>query len=200
MKNIMFALLIIYFTCIGVQGQESCKLSLSQAPKIRGLQLGMTTSQLLDLIPYSKDEAHVKVLLEKSLAEKVTLTMDPREEQFKTLPLWAGLNQLSVSFFDGHVTDIYLSYERPYWENTDDFIAKLVENVKLPDAKNWVGSGSYKRLGCTDFDVLATVVTDRNSCCSSLSLRDLTADKKIIARQNSRLSCRASRGTGIPPR
>ena len=172
MKNIMFALLIIYFTCIGVQGQESCKLSLSQAPKIRGLQLGMTTSQLLDLIPYSKDEAHVKVLLEKSLAEKVTLTMDPREEQFKTF-----------SFFDGHVTDIYLSYERPYWENTDDFIAKLVENVKLPDAKNWVGSGSYKRLGCTDFDVLATVVTDRNSCCSSLSLRDLTADKKIIARQ-----------------
>lgn len=128
------ALVLAAAVCASAQGAGTCTLKPSQAPEIRGLRLGMTTAQLAARYP------RLPAVRADEFGQAQPL--------FANLPNYGeaglqGVISIRLNFIDDRLVDYQLTYEEAPWENIDQFLTKVKESFRLPDA--WASEGETRR-------------------------------------------------------
>src|ERR1051326_6324325 len=86
------------------QSGGNCPLTMSVAPVIHGLKLGMTKEEVLALFPGSKDDEEVKSILARPASALGVSELIIRPEKFKSKENYTGINHITISFLDGRVS------------------------------------------------------------------------------------------------
>lgn len=136
----------------------ACTLSLSQAPAIRGLRLGMTVDELIELFPGANpNEIRAKVEQAKGLPNLGYSYFNFSGTQHKDR--LEGYS-FSVNLFDNKVTSFVIYY--PFMNqgngigqifNGEQYRERLIEAFNLPAKEYWEGGGDYINLRCREFYV-----------------------------------------------
>jgi hypothetical protein len=154
----------------------SCKLTLAQAPVIRGLRLGMTSDELFAIFPANERE-------EFDRAQKLKSAELPPNyglmyfrfnlSDYATKDRFTGINSLGFALFDGKVASISADYQNsPYFDNTAQLMEIVTRQFGLPEFKGWPGYSEYSRdpsLSCEGFKVEVRLYQGR---LSSISVTD----------------------------
>lgn len=142
--------------------QSRCSLTEAGAPGVRDIRLGMSLDQLLALFPGGNKRRELRDALAKAKAatgnETVTLAFDPAAdgggERF------AGVESVAVGVYQSRVVDFNVLYVGTTWRTIDEWVAKLTEAYKLPDASGWVVGPSEspnKTLRCKGVEIEAAI-------------------------------------------
>jgi hypothetical protein len=170
MKRLTISILAVVLSAIPAASQQpnerKCNLSESNAPAIRGIRLGMSVDQLLDLFPGSRDRAGVRQALDAAKSPKGydSAKLDFDLSQYPNLDGFAGVSTVRITTYKNQVRAFRVDYKpqytdaaQPYWETVDQWIAKLSEAFGLPEAKDWIPNGDrYKILKCNEFEIEAS--------------------------------------------
>ena len=148
-------IVLVVFSCLGffdvvAYGQtEACSMKLDQVPSLRGIKLGMSLNQVLDLIPGSREDRNVTVYLDTARRgspaasyERIILTFSA--SAYQSLAMFNNLQEITVQTFDDRVTNISVRYAYPPWERVDDLVAKVAEGLNLPGVEEWEEVGSLE--------------------------------------------------------
>lgn len=129
------------------QQAATCTLKVSQAPQLRGLRLGMTTSELVARYPRmtpprANDLGQAK------------LSFDGLKD-FDAVA-FEGVNSVLVNFIDDRLVEFAVHYEGKPWDDMDQFLAQFRESLKLP--AGWAGEGqgqghNVRSLSCDGFRI-----------------------------------------------
>lgn len=135
MKTLLLALLLLFcFTVTEGQSRSKptatpppCKITIDQAPLVRGLKLGQSFDQLPRVLPRIarwRDEDPDEYGLRRIL-------LSPRMlEDPETL---TGVTSVSLAYFDDSLVSIEITYSREIqWQNNSQFVAAIAEQLKLP--------------------------------------------------------------------
>jgi hypothetical protein len=161
---VLFSLTLIVAPATGRQSagrQYDCSLTEATAPAIRGVKLGMTTDQVIDLFRGSLKKDELDRVIERS--------KQPGEHGLSQLsfqvpssgaPDQSSMDSIAVGLHGGRVVDIAVQYPVPSWDNIDQWVNKLSEAFKLPAARAW-GPGTSehpsKLLKCKNIEIEAGV-------------------------------------------
>jgi hypothetical protein len=162
------------------------RLTMSQAPVISGLKLGMTTEQVLALFPGSKDDREVRSSLSRPASKfgESSLTISPVNYSSKSK--FDRISQITFTLLDGRVSTLYVGYDGPVWEDVDEFVTKFSEERGLPGGDSWkayVGMDTQlKTLKCKDFEV-SLFAGGQNVEINYVQMKDLTAQEKLKERR-----------------
>jgi hypothetical protein len=174
--------LIIFFLYISVyipiNGQEAC--SLTKAPNVRGLSLGMSLNDLYELIPPARNDNVINNILiyakRERIPKKVSIQLSKSNSLYQELPIFKDIEYISIQMFNDSLTDISIQYNWPTWTKADEFIDKLKEYYGLPEAQHWQGRDESKHLNCKGF--LLSVYAPFNGG-ALVTMRDLLVEKKM---------------------
>jgi len=168
------------------QDKQPCTLTLSAAPSINGLRLGMTPDEVLALFPGSKEDAEVKSDLGRPPGQFGTSSFLIRPVKYESKEKSAGISQISFNLLDGRVSKITVQYSGPEYSHVDKFVSKVVEGTNLPATDQWeayVGMDTQvKTLTCTEFEV-RVFAGGPGGNLNNVSMRDLEAKKKLDERE-----------------
>jgi hypothetical protein len=143
----------------GNQGRYGCSLTEATAPAIRGIRLGMTKDQVLDLFrkSLSKDDIDLAIEASKEKSETgLTYLMFQVPTGGANTP--GPSDSVRAGLRDGRVVEIAVQYPQPSWDNVDQWVNKLSETLKLPGARAWVPGASdnpTKILKCKEVEIEA---------------------------------------------
>lgn len=150
-----------------------CALTIAQAPKFRGIRLGMDVKELLSLFPGSEENPDVKKAFE--IAKKpdgdqglayIGFTARQYQTAKETKELFADVSHYTFQIFDDRVVSfsVYLPEYKPdfNWQWTvSAWEKKLSETFNLPLSKEWGNSSKSHQgsssLKCNGFFVSANV-------------------------------------------
>jgi hypothetical protein len=144
-----------------VTKQYDCSLTEATAPAIRGVKLGMTTDQVIDLFRAG--------LTKEELDRAIERSKQPGEHGLAQLAFQlptsgatdqASMDTIAVGLHGGRVVDIAVQYPQPSWDNIDQWVNKLSEAFKLPGARAWrPGTSEHpsKVLKCRNIEIEAGV-------------------------------------------
>ena len=166
MKKYAVALLALLFVMISISqatpGQTRCTITEANAPTVRGLKLGMSAQQLLDLFPGITKKREMKGVIEQAKSatspEPVVLGFDPAVDG--DAKHFAGVESVSAELYKAKVVDLSVQYGGATWPNVDDWIGKLSETFKLPAAREWTpgtGETPSKVLRCDAIVIEASI-------------------------------------------
>ena len=165
------------------QEKQPCTLTL--APAINGLRLGMTSDEALALFPGSKEDADISSSLARPGKFGVSEFMI-RPAKYESREKFAGLNQIVFRLLDGRVASFHVGYNGPEYSDVDMFIARLSKDSNLPAADAWdayVGMDTQlKTLKCANFEIRA-FAGGQGGNLNYVEIRDLEADKKLKDRK-----------------
>ena len=134
----------------------------------------MTSDEALALFP----EGNEKQINKNAVASAegppkygvAQLSYRPSSQISSSTERFAGIEQIYVTLFDGHVVDFSVTYagpnsygRGPAWDSIDDFITKLSESLGLPERKYWLAKGPYRVVKCGAFEVEATNLNRQGS-------------------------------------
>lgn len=165
-------------------GAASCSARFAQALSIRGIHLGLSADELLAMFPDSDSIGDTKRALDRAKEPpnfgiaRIHLLQGGNVSKEKL----TGINNISLTLFDDRVVHYWVTYEGPpsgvYWDNIDDWIAKLSETLRLPGASAWVRTNDTANLNCEGVQISV-------SAGGSASLKVETKDwlTQINARQ-----------------
>jgi hypothetical protein len=143
-----------------------CNLSLSQAPAIRGIRLGMKPEEWLKLFPGSAQDDKLKAILDKpsvypeyGLGE-ILFFPASNKNQFSYLPReeFSGVSYVSLTLFDNQIIAFRISYE-PYrgvdspWDSVEQLIPFFSKTFNLPQTHAWDRNGNDAALKCAGFEM-----------------------------------------------
>jgi hypothetical protein len=164
-------------------------LTLSQAPEIRGLRLGLELSRVQDIFPSLRNLTTDEFGVIKEGNVPVVQAADRSK--------YAGIDFFGLEFLDGHLTSIYVAYDgSATWKSADEFAAKVSESLSLPNAwkkvivtdKTMARIPTYVHLldhqrymECNGFEVRAGI--DPEYFHSNVSITGLGAEGVIKRRQ-----------------
>ncbi|MEK6304032.1 MAG: hypothetical protein AABO41_25295 [Acidobacteriota bacterium] len=140
--------------------QFRCTLTEATAPTVRGLKLGMTTQQVVDLFPAVIKRREMKDDIEKAKAggsEVVYLAFEPAGDGGGDR--FAGVASVVTGLQKNKVVDFSVTYVGPTWSSIDEWVARLAEAFKLPNAL-WVAGPSEnpnKVLRCSGIEIEAGI-------------------------------------------
>lgn len=163
----------------------SCNLTLSQAPVIYGLRLGMNTEELLELFPRSKDQFNIKQELAKADVQYGFAQLYFYQNTYTDSKAFGNkLSSYQIGLFDGRVIRItanftFPSESSPNW-NYDAWIDKMSETFNLPTREYW--SSRYPRtIDCHGFSVEVSIY---NLNQTYISINVPNTDEIINTRRN----------------
>lgn len=149
----------------------ACQLTLAQAPKFRGIQLGMSLQELLTLFPGSEENPNVKLRLAqaKKLDDRPGIAFfgfDSKQYQNmkETKELFADIAGYHFRIFDDRMvsfTVYFPEYRTDFnWQWTiSAWEKKLSETFNLPVSKDWGdsnrNSNGSSALQCNGFSITA---------------------------------------------
>lgn len=145
---------------------QKCALPVEQAPKVRGVGLGMSPSELTTLFPGFTDYQEIKSALTLGKQRRfgvadfqITPSLYPTKERF------VGIEYYYLTLFDERVAKMVVRYTSPNnwpagakWERVEDFINKVVVAFGLPQVGSWEldRSSATGVLKCQGFEVRAS--------------------------------------------
>lgn len=168
------------------QDKPVCSLSISQAPVIKGLRLGITADEVLLRFPGSKDDSDLRAELSRPPSQFGTSGFMIRPEKYENKAEFTEISLITFTLLDGHASAIHVGYKGPEWPHVDKFVAKFVEGTNLPAVDQWsayVGlDNQLKILTCTDFEV-RVFAGGPGGNLNYVLMQNLEADKKLKERR-----------------
>lgn len=120
--------------------QTRCNLTEATSPNVRGIQLGMSTQQLLAMFPGIRKTKELKESIDKAnsatSSEVTFFGFDTATEG--DAKLFAGVDSIAAGIYKARLVDFSVQYTGATWKTVDAWIAKLSESFKLPSAASWV--------------------------------------------------------------
>ena len=168
------------------QSIATCSLTMASAPVLNGLKLGMTPEEILALLPGSKDDPEVKGDLLRPPSQFGVSQLIVKPAKFDSKEKFTGINHITFSLLDGHVSSFTLGYNGPAYSHVDEFVTKFVAGTNLPPLDQWqayVGMDTQlKTLTCKDFEIRVFAGGEGGNL-NYVLMRDLEADKKLKDRR-----------------
>jgi hypothetical protein len=153
----LLLLAIVLGTASVVPGQtpstaaSDCKLTVAQAPAIRGLRLGMTIDQTLADFPGAQADSDVRGQLARDYFGSQYASVDPAKYESKEK--FVGVNSINLSFLDGRLTYFSIHYKGPEWKSDEQFAASVAEALNLPGVGSWKPIPNGLALSCEGFRI-----------------------------------------------
>jgi len=164
--------------------KQKCKLTLAQAPVIRGLRLGMTSDELFAIFQANGREEFDRAQRLKSSELPpnygyASFQLDP--SSYATKDRFMGVSSLTLGLFDRKVVYISAYYPNtPVFDRTGQLMEVIPRQFGLPEFKSWPGYSEFLEywdtpsLSCDGFTFQVNAVRG----ALSISLAD-PAYKKI---------------------
>jgi hypothetical protein len=137
---------------------SSCKLTLAQAPVIRGLCLGMTSEELFTFFPGNeRQEFDRKEQFKRAeLAPFYGYTsFNLSANEFSTTDRFKGISHFQFGLLDRKLVYIDLRYENtPQFDTMEQLMEVITRQLGLPAYKEWSGYqkyGTIQSIGCDGF-------------------------------------------------
>jgi hypothetical protein len=146
-----------------------CKLTVAQAPALRGIRLGMTIDQTLAVFPGAQADSDVRARLARDYFGSQSAYVDPAKYESKEE--FGGVNFINLSFLDGRLTSFSISYKGPEWRSDEQFAARVAESLSLPGVGSWKPIFSGLALACEGFRIGVS-----KAGTNSISMNDLRVD------------------------
>ncbi len=137
--------------------KPACKLTLAQAPVIRGLRLGMTSDELFATFPANEREEfdRAQQLKKAELPPNYGFTFfDLYPSNYPTKDRFMSINSIRFELFDQKVVNIIASYTNtPQFDRTGQLMEIITRQFGLPEYKDGPGSEYWKGawLSCEGF-------------------------------------------------
>jgi len=165
--------------------KPTCTLTTLQGPDIKGVRLGLTTQQVLDLFPGSRDDGEVRVAAENvSAVGASSFALKP--EKYGAEKDFVGINQFTFRFLDKRVSSFTAGYGGPEWKHVDEFIKKFSEGKTLPPLEAWeayVGLDTqHKTLRCDGFEI-SVFAGGEGGNLNHVEMKDFAAEKELKDRR-----------------
>jgi hypothetical protein len=166
--------------------QTNCSLTMTAAPVLEGLKLGMTTDEVLATLPGSKDDPDVRTQLARPRSPLGVSDLGIHVDKLQPKEKFSGINHLSFILLDGRVSTINIGYNGPAYPHVDQFVSKFVRGTNLPPVDQWqayVGmDNQLKILTCKDFEV-RVFAGGKGGNLNYVLAKDLEAEKKLRERE-----------------
>ncbi|MDQ3087973.1 MAG: hypothetical protein M3Q78_05185 [Acidobacteriota bacterium] len=147
MKLLFIISMFVMLLGISVFGQNQAKKSAvcteETARKIssRGINIGANVKDVINL--FALTEAEKQRLLRSSSGSDndrigykfFSISPDPNPQPPNENLV--GISDYTFSFLDKGLTGFTIFYNKPVWENTEQFTVKMAETFALPDIKSW---------------------------------------------------------------
>jgi len=144
-----------------------CNLSLSQAPVIRGIRLGMKPDEWLKLFPGSAQDEKIKAILDRPPTfpeygfKEIIFYPAFSPSLFSYLPReeFSGIFNVSLTLFDNQIIAFRIKYaaypgiDNP-WDSVEQLIPIFSETFNLPQLSAWHKNGSGAELKCAGFELI----------------------------------------------
>jgi hypothetical protein len=156
---------------------QTCSLSLSQAPVIRGIRLGMKPDEWLKLFPGSAQDEKIKAILDQPPRYPHyganTITFDspsgPDSGGFKYLPReeFLGVYHVRLNLIDNQIDWFEVEYARTFdgnnpWDEISQLINIFSGTFNLPKIPAWKKSSDQQAaLRCSGFDLGLNIINSR---------------------------------------
>ncbi len=149
-----------------------CKLTLAQAPAIRGIRLGMSVEHVLAEIPGSEADSDLLARLSRDYfgsrsAFVMTGSYVTSKEKF------AGINQINLTLLDGRLAYFSIRYAGPEWRSNEQFVARLAEVLNLPGVGSWKPSNNGLAIACDGFEISVQTFGPRDA---EIAMKDMKVD------------------------
>ncbi|MCI0664233.1 MAG: hypothetical protein L0220_24505, partial [Acidobacteria bacterium] len=127
--------------------KPTCKLTLAQAPVIRGLRLGMTSDELFAIFPANERVEFDRAQQLKSAELPphygyTTFQFSP--SRYATKDRFIGIGDLNFGLFDRKVVFIIAGYwNTPQFDRPGQLMEIITRQFGLPEFKDWPGYSEY---------------------------------------------------------
>jgi hypothetical protein len=184
-----------------------CNLSLSQAPAIRGIRLGMKPDEWLKLFPVSAQDERIKAILDQppaypsygrnSITFESTSASGHTGTPFRILfgKELSGIDRVTLELFDNQIIALQIAYA-PYpcvspWDDVAQLIPIFSETFNLPQDSAWEKNGGVAELKCAGF-VLRLVTGNAPSVylTSKLNFDQIIRQRREADKQKGRAAFR----------
>jgi len=161
----------------GDASAEKCTLTISQAPELRGLRLGMTREQVKVIFP------KLDRVIENSHAVEwlglLNVRIYPDENNTTDTAKFEDVMSIELGFFDKRLSRIIVTYFKDYkFDNANDFTKKVSEALRVPNAWKVEDYSNNRRvMDCDGFRIYV------DSSEPSIWLWDITADSILQKRK-----------------
>src|SRR5262245_7952109 len=169
--------------------KPTCKLTLAEAPVIRGLRLGMTSDELFAIFPANEREEFDRAQQLKSAELPPNYghtSFQFNRSRYATEDRFTGIGSLTLRLFDRKVVYIGAGYSNaPQFDRMGQLMEIITRQFGLPEFKDWPGYHEYwsaPSLSCDGF-TFQVEASNVNSGYFSIELRD-PAYKKIVEEKN----------------
>jgi hypothetical protein len=177
-----------------------CKLTLDQAPVIRGLRLGMTSDELFAIFPANEREEFDRTQRLKSAELPPNYGYTSYQislSNYATKDRFTGISSLSFGLFDRKVVSVQAHYSNtPQFDSMGQLMEIITRQFGLPEYKDWPGNSenwNNPSLSCEGF----TFQVYKHSISSfSIELID-PSHKKIV--EDRRQADQARKREGFKP-
>ncbi|MCI0387278.1 MAG: hypothetical protein MOB07_00690 [Acidobacteria bacterium] len=120
--------------------KPTCKLTLAQAPVIRGLRLGITSDELFTIFPANERQEfdRAQQLKNAELPPNYGFTMfDFNLSNYATRDRFTGIGSLSFELFDKKVVSIRVNYSNaPSFDRPEQLMEIITRHFSLPELKD----------------------------------------------------------------
>lgn len=145
MKKNIFILTIVILSVVSVFGQKPatksavCTDETVRKISSRGINIGANDGDVVNRFALTKEEKR-KLLNSSSGGDNdrigykffsISPAQNPQDEEL------AGISDYTFSFLDKRLTGFTIFYNKPIWENTEQFTTKMAETFALPNIKSW---------------------------------------------------------------
>ena len=151
------------------ENAPACNLSLSQAPAIRGIRLGMEHDEWLKLFPGSAQDPQLKARLDRSAGFPTygltSIAIGPALSNgpFNYLPEgeFSGVGFVNLTLFDKRIVGYLIEYAPEMdignpWEDVTQLIPIFSKPFNLPQVSAWDKNGAKATLRCNGFELSLT--------------------------------------------
>lgn len=164
------------------QERVVCGLKISAAPTINGLKLGMTSEEILNAIPGSKDDSEIRTSVARAPNEFGVSGLTVNPQRYPSKDKYPGISRITFTFFDHHAYSLTLGYNGPKYAQVDDFVKRVLESSNLPSIEQWEDypgmETQMKILKCAEFEV-RVFAGGENGSLNYVGLKDLKAEKAL---------------------
>jgi hypothetical protein len=173
---------------------STCKMTLAQAPAIRGLRLGMTSDEVFAIFPTSEQGEfnRAQQLKGADLSPNYGYTrLQFNPSNYATKDRFTGIYDLAFELFDRKVVSISARYSAPQTDRPAQITEIIAKQLALPEIKTWPGYSEYSyslTLPCEGF----RVQIGANSGSASIFLTDPSYEKIKEERRQAELAKKLS--------
>lgn len=148
-----------------------CDSRLSDLPPIRGVRLGQAYDVVALVLPKT---------IERKAGGGVHFATIMRNKGNLKLPALKGVDRINLTFLDGKLARIMVSYDTSIkWDGVDEFSSFVSRALNLPERWEGRAYSSVRNMSCRDFDVVLAHFPLR---LRTLAVEDRSAMKRAAER------------------